>query len=408
MFARIELPAALTSAVLAVAAPALLPYCVAVQIVIHLAALLGRPQRTEEQKTSDGLLALLCIVALVNCLVSPFPDRSIPQALRLLSGIGLVRAALGLPHDSKTLPAYGIGLGALSLASAAASHLGSVFPILTALAAPLFFVPASVGMLAAPRSLPLSPRIRVLHLVAALVGILGFVREFWSAPWDAQPGPAQIAAVTPAVIFAVIIGATAAALLRVARLQPAVRQALPLALLLLGAAQPLVLAIPHQWAVMWSDAPLEQRIELWSRAAHVVESFPFTGAGMGAFGPIVEALYPPTLSITTSDARHTLLQIASDIGIPGALIVSLLWLNSLRLLALRLRTAPPTQTAHWMAAYAITIQMPVLIAGLSQVVLWGAAPLAPLAWFTIALAVRLSAPAMGPQKLKASLQGDAR
>jgi hypothetical protein len=401
MFARIELPAALALAVIALAAPALLLYCAAAQFALHFAVLLGRPQRTSEQKLFDGLLVLLCIVSLVNCLVSPFPDRSIPQALRLLSGIGLIRAALGLPNNVKTLRTYFIGLGALSLTSAVAGHLSAFLPSLELLAAPFFFIPANVGALLAPRSMLLSPRVRLLHLIAVLLGIFAVVRQFWNAPaWDET------------LIPALVVGTTAAALLRPARLQPAMQQALPVLLLLLGAAQLLLPLTPHQWALLLADPSLEQRHELWSRAAHVIRAFPFTGAGMDAFGPIVDALYPLTLSGATQDTQHTFLQIATDTGIPGALIVSLIWLHSTRLLTARIRPASTSSTAHWMASYAIALQISVLIAGLSRVVLWGAAPLAPFAWLTFALAVRLSARDMGPQQIQATLQttlqGDAR
>jgi putative inorganic carbon (hco3(-)) transporter len=63
------------------------------------------------------------------------------------------------------------------------------------------------------------------------------------------------------------------------------------------------------------------RIEVWSRAVLMIEDFPFSGIGMGSFGPIADAMYPFLLFAPGSipHAHNLYLQIAMDLGIPGLL-----------------------------------------------------------------------------------------
>ena len=37
---------------------------------------------------------------------------------------------------------------------------------------------------------------------------------------------------------------------------------------------------------------LPGRLEIWQRAIYVIQDFPFTGIGMGTFGPVAQTLYP--------------------------------------------------------------------------------------------------------------------
>jgi putative inorganic carbon (HCO3(-)) transporter len=66
---------------------------------------------------------------------------------------------------------------------------------------------------------------------------------------------------------------------------------------------------------------LDGRIEIWSRGLYLVRDFPLTGAGMGAYGPLVDRLYPFFLEPPGSipHAHNLFLQVAVDLGLPGLL-----------------------------------------------------------------------------------------
>jgi putative inorganic carbon (HCO3(-)) transporter len=69
------------------------------------------------------------------------------------------------------------------------------------------------------------------------------------------------------------------------------------------------------------DSPekLEGRIEIWSRGLYMVSDFPLTGIGMGLFSDIADALYPFFLNAADSvpHSHNLFLQVAIDLGIPG-------------------------------------------------------------------------------------------
>jgi putative inorganic carbon (HCO3(-)) transporter len=78
---------------------------------------------------------------------------------------------------------------------------------------------------------------------------------------------------------------------------------------------------------------LAVRLEIWSRALSMIQDFPLTGIGMGAFEQVANALYPFFLAGRDADIPHAhnlFLQVGVDLGIPGliaylALLLSSLW-----------------------------------------------------------------------------------
>jgi putative inorganic carbon (HCO3(-)) transporter len=111
---------------------------------------------------------------------------------------------------------------------------------------------------------------------------------------------------------------------------------IPVALLALG----LVLWWLGPAALLDALAPggdgLEQwmsRVEIWSRAIYMLQDFPFTGAGAGAFGHVADTLYPFLLrgpGAGVPHAHNLFLQVAVDLGLPGlvaylAILLLALW-----------------------------------------------------------------------------------
>jgi putative inorganic carbon (HCO3(-)) transporter len=66
---------------------------------------------------------------------------------------------------------------------------------------------------------------------------------------------------------------------------------------------------------------LPVRAELWNRGLSMLQDFPFTGVGMGQFSLVLHALYTPFLippDYWVAHAHNVFLQLALDLGIPGA------------------------------------------------------------------------------------------
>ena len=64
----------------------------------------------------------------------------------------------------------------------------------------------------------------------------------------------------------------------------------------------------------------DQRLEIWSRALYMLQDFPFTGIGMGAFRQVANLLYPFFLAGPDAEIPHAhniFLQVGVDLGLPG-------------------------------------------------------------------------------------------
>jgi putative inorganic carbon (HCO3(-)) transporter len=126
------------------------------------------------------------------------------------------------------------------------------------------------------------------------------------------------------------------------------------------------------------------RMEIWSRAIYMIQDFPFTGVGMGAFGPVADALYPfiQFAPGTLEHAHNLFLQVAVDLGLPGLVaflaVLSIglwgagcLWRNGWR------------EGRSWQAGLGAGLlgsQIALIIHGLTDAVTWGMVRPAPLVW----------------------------
>jgi putative inorganic carbon (HCO3(-)) transporter len=99
----------------------------------------------------------------------------------------------------------------------------------------------------------------------------------------------------------------------------------------------------------WLGAPgtpldtLPGRLEIWNRALIMLLDFPITGVGLGQFPIVLRTFYPAfTLPVDqfVPHAHNFYLQLALDLGVPGAVAVLALLTTLLRnLLRLHHRTA---------------------------------------------------------------------
>ena len=144
-----------------------------------------------------------------------------------------------------------------------------------------------------------------------------------------------------------------------------------------------------------ANTSLEGRLEVWSRALYMLQDFPFTGVGMGAFNQVANILYPFFLvgpDTQIPHAHNLFLQVGVDLGLPG-LIAYLALLGLCTWMALDVcRTSrrlareelAPQARAFWALALPLSIgllggQVALIAHGLLDAATWGVKP-ALLAW----------------------------
>ncbi len=80
---------------------------------------------------------------------------------------------------------------------------------------------------------------------------------------------------------------------------------------------------PGWWLSLWGDTftSLLGRENIWVQAVALVQDFAFTGVGLGTFPHVVSVLYPSTIirPQVVTHAHNLFLQVAVDLGLPGAL-----------------------------------------------------------------------------------------
>jgi len=143
---------------------------------------------------------------------------------------------------------------------------------------------------------------------------------------------------------------------------------------------------------------LDGRLEIWSRALYAISDFPFTGIGFGTWNKVIPTLYP-LFSIapdTKLDHAHNLLlQVSLDVGLPGLIAYTAIYLNTFVMLGKALRQRITALDAA-LAAGALASLIAMFSHGLVDVPLWNSKP-AFLPWLIIALAMQLGLRTITPR-----------
>jgi putative inorganic carbon (HCO3(-)) transporter len=128
----------------------------------------------------------------------------------------------------------------------------------------------------------------------------------------------------------------------------------------------------------------EWRVEVWSRGLHILQDFPFSGIGLGSFEQVVWKMYP-FFSVRPGSAPHVhnlFLQIGIDIGLPG-LISWLAIFITVCLIAWQLYKYGQTSNKNiftGIGAGVFLSQIALFAHGLVDAVIWGMVRPAPLVW----------------------------
>lgn len=129
---------------------------------------------------------------------------------------------------------------------------------------------------------------------------------------------------------------------------------------------------------------IQERMEVWSRALYMIQDFPLTGTGMGTFMEITNKVYPFFyIGPQRIDHAHNLyLQIAVDLGVPG--LVS--WMAAFLLVilsALKIYRRGIHAQNRYMAGLGAGLfccQVAMAVHGCIDAVVWGMVRSAPLIW----------------------------
>lgn len=129
---------------------------------------------------------------------------------------------------------------------------------------------------------------------------------------------------------------------------------------------------------------LAGRIEIWSHGLYLVRDFPLTGAGMGAYGPLVDRLYPFFLEPPGSipHAHNLFLQVAVDLGLPG-LLAWLVAFGGVIASSLRVYLSGKQQHDRWvwgLGAGLLASLAAMAVHGLTDAIVWTMVRSAPLLW----------------------------
>lgn len=126
------------------------------------------------------------------------------------------------------------------------------------------------------------------------------------------------------------------------------------------------------------------RMDIWSRALYVIQDFPFTGVGMGAFPEIADRLYPFTYFDPgwILHAHNLYLQIAVDLGIAGLLAWLMIYTLTIAAAWNTYRLGSKVQDRGLIAIGAglFSSQLALGLHGLTDAVTWGMVRPAPLVW----------------------------
>ncbi len=138
--------------------------------------------------------------------------------------------------------------------------------------------------------------------------------------------------------------------------------------------------------------PLAGRREVWRHALWILQDFPLTGIGLGAFRVVAPALYPFiffTPRQLLPDAHHILLQVGMDTGIVG--LVSYLALLIIALFVASRATRSEDRLINALAVGIIATLLGIHAYGMFNAIALGAKP-GVLLWFLLALAGQLETP----------------
>lgn len=374
---------------LAVAAGAVSSRFMAAAPALALFLLVPRLLKAKERVRLDPAgvpIFVLMLMLPLSLWTTAFPAVTLVELLRLLGGVALYVAvvAWGVTRSRIIWLARGLAAGGLAgaiLAFFSVKWFTNKLPFLTA--GLYAHLPTAVGD-------SIHPNVMAGGLALLLPPVLGVVLFGRMGKKERIAGGVAAACMSVVIILTASRGAwlavsAAMVLMGVLRWR---RGWLAVVLAAAVAGAGLVWVGPGRVAEMVAASPtlggLDGRIEVWQRAVWMIQDFPLTGVGMGAFGPVADALYPFFLFQPGSipHAHNLYLQIAVDLGLPGltAWLAIFIMMSGMAYQSYRAGIRMKDGWAAGLGAGLLCSQAVLGIHGCLDAVTWGAVRTAPLVW----------------------------
>jgi putative inorganic carbon (HCO3(-)) transporter len=147
-----------------------------------------------------------------------------------------------------------------------------------------------------------------------------------------------------------------------------------------------------------STVSLALRLEIWARTLDMLRDSPLTGVGIGAFGAVLDALYPLFKSTPGSilHAHNLFLQIAVDLGLPGLIVWLAILMTTTWTCWKSYRQSHTGSIGAGLSVGLLTAQVALAAHGLFDAVTWGLVRTAPLVWALWGLAIALQSASRDP------------
>ena len=388
----VELPALALLVIGSIAVERLLPVALIVAAGFWLMRWLasGRPS---VRTAGDWPIGLLVIMIPVTLWATALPEITRTEVLRLLMGLALYYAVANWTGSIARLLLVAAGLAAAGLA------LAALAPFLGGLPAASGIIPAT--LIAAAQRLSSAVNPNVIAGALAVLAPLAIALFLFPLPrrWL---GVRTLGLVATLAMVGVIVltasrgawmGLAAAALVLIAlRWRWGWLAAL---LAAAGGAATIWRIGPQQAAEMVIASKAlggaDQRLEIWSRAIYMLQDFPFTGIGMGAFRQVANLLYPFFLAGPDAEIPHAhniFLQVGVDLGLPGLMA----WLALLILVCVCAWLVYRRGHEHGdtvltaLGAGLLASQAALVVHGLMDAATWGTRP-AVVVWVVWGLAI---------------------
>jgi putative inorganic carbon (HCO3(-)) transporter len=348
--------------------------------------------RLSVRTPADWAIIGLVTTLPMTLLVTAYPEITVPQVYRLITGIALYYA---LANWTISVVRFRLLWGGIGLAGGVLAFfaLFSVKDVQRTLG----FFPSVQGF-----SDIVNPNVMAGQLVLVFPMILAPL--VFPVQWPVRWLLRTLSGVVGAVIFGILLltnsrGALLALAFSLLVLfllhwrQKWLRTALLVAivgagLFLFGWEQLLLLVVNSESDVLEGE---KGRLEIWTRAWYMLQDFPFTGMGMGSFQKVVARFYPYII-VPESRGEHAhniFLQIGADLGLVGLVT----WLSILLLTIITTwRTyhrgiEAGNNEAAAAGAGLLCSQIALVVHGMVDAVTWGMIRPAPLVWVLWGLAV---------------------
>jgi putative inorganic carbon (HCO3(-)) transporter len=364
-----------------------LPFAVASAFLFGLVRWAGTG-RVSRPTPGDGPVLILLLMVPVTLWVTAELEVTIPQVLRLLAGIGIYYAVINwtITPDRMHWLVRGVWLAGLLIALYA-------FISVQWNSAKLFFIPAALyshfKILVSDTSNPNAMAAGLVILLPCALGVLFF---YGRRLGRLDQGLAFLSA--GLMILVLVLTQSRGGLLAflaVILLLVVLRWkrgwwllvgATTLSVLLFMIMGPT--AVLNEIVANVTLGGMDGRIEVWSRAIYMVQDFPFTGVGIGSYGPVADLLYPFFLYApgTAPHAHNLFVQIAVDLGIPGLIAWLATWMlviATARMIYLRGKSMDDGW-ASGLGAGLLCSQLALGLHGMVDAAIWGITKSAPLVW----------------------------